>query len=83
MHGKNQLSSPFKSAFRDSLPMKKDDADDLYDKNPCSYLSHPHDMGPDTIPLVFEEGVLGKRYHLADIQANSASISTAMSGQKK
>ncbi len=83
MHGKNQLNSPFRSAFRDALPMKKDDADDLYDKNPCPYFSHPHDMGPDTIPLVFEEGVLGKRYHGADIQANSASISTTMGGRKK
>jgi hypothetical protein len=81
MHGKNQLNSPFRSPHGAPRPMK-DDKDDLYDKNPCPVFSEPHSMGPDTIPVVFEEGILGKRYHGKSLEAEAATISTTMGGKK-
>jgi len=78
---KDQLSSPFRSPYSSPRP-KKDDADDLYDKNPCPAFSEPHSMGPHTIPVVFEEGVLGKRYYGRNISGEAATVSTTMGGKK-
>lgn len=59
----------------------KGDRDDLYDHNQCPVFSKPHDKGPDTIPLTFEEGINGKQYH-GPLTGNEAKVSSTMRGGK-
>lgn len=79
---KNQLNSPFKNPHG-LTAHAKDDKDDLFDRNPCPMFDKPHDMGPNTIPVVFEEGVLGKRYYGASAgELGGAVIKSPMGGKK-
>jgi hypothetical protein len=54
------LQSPFNNPHGTTLS-PYDDKDDLMDRNQTPQFAHAHDVGPDTIPVVFEEGELGKR----------------------
>lgn len=62
-------------------PNPAGDRDDLYDQNPCPVFSKPHDKGPDTIPVVMEEGENGRRYH-GSIKGIEAKISSPMQRSK-
>ena len=79
---KDALSSPFHNPHRHTLDVH-DDSDDKYDQNPNPYFNKPHDRGPDTIPLVFKEGELGKLYEgSAEELASKAAVSTTMNSSK-
>ena len=78
----DKIRSPFSSPLVSKPLNVKGDADDVYDHNSCPYFNHPHSMSKETIPVVFEEGELGKQYH-GKTSAHAASISTPMSDQKK
>jgi hypothetical protein len=74
------LASPFQDQLVKEVGMH-DDADDLTGRNPCPHFSQPHDMGPDTIPVVFEEGELGRRYH-GPVDKHAAKVSSTMGGNR-
>lgn len=62
MADRSKLSSPFTNAFGVAAP-KLPTVPHLTRANPCPYFDHPHDRGPDTIPVVFEERLFGRSYH--------------------
>ena len=74
---KDQMSSPFHNAMRGEIS-KEADRDDVYDHNTCPAFSKAHDKGPDTIPLVFEEGELGRDYR--GDPGKHAAVSSTMGG---
>ena len=78
---KDSLRSPFESQLiQKSLDMKGD-RDDVYDHNSCPMFSHPHSMGKDTIPCVFEEGELGKQFY-GPMDKAAANLSSPMGSSK-
>jgi len=61
MRGDDRLNSPFHNAFKKTDgPMPANG--DLTGHNPCPYFDQDHDQGPDTIPVVFEAGLHGRRF---------------------
>jgi hypothetical protein len=76
---RGSLVTPFRNPHGTTLDAKGD-RDDVYDHNSCPYFSHPHSMGRDTIPLVFEEGEIGHVFH-GPIKGNAAKINTTMRGK--
>jgi hypothetical protein len=78
---KDQIQTTMQHNFPGDIS-KKADRDDVYDHNTCPQFSKPHDKGPDTIPLVFEEGELGHDYRGAPGK-HAAVTSTMGSGVSK
>lgn len=76
---KDAIGSPMHNVFGHTLD-PKGDRDDVYDHNSCPYFNKPHDVGPNTIPIVFEEGELNHTYHGSATElAGKAAISSTMS----
>jgi hypothetical protein len=71
------MSTPFKHVMPGDISVHAD-RDDVYDHNTTPQFSKPHDKGPDTIPLVFEEGELGKAYR--GHPGKNAAVTSTMGG---
>lgn len=79
---KDALVSPFQNPHGHTVGPDADRGD-IHDHNPEPCFSKPHDRGPDTIPVVFFEGVNGKQYlGPAEKLAEGAAVSSTMGGKK-
>lgn len=80
---KNQLSSPFKSAFGMATPEHTTEPGAVIDHNVCPVFSEPRAKGHGGVEEVFFAGVEGRNLH-GSIEDKAATISTTMqSGKKK
>jgi hypothetical protein len=79
---KDQIQTTMNDGFhKGPIDMKPAKAD-VFDQNPSPHFDKKHDRGPDTIPVVFKEGMDGLAGSAVPL-GGKAAISTTMGGVSK